>query len=205
MRATGSVSTALEVAFSVCVVIYGVWFMLSYFEDRSSNPPFWRGQFKTFFPGDVFLALAIGFAITTVLVNQLNIPAWVPVAGAVAGFAVGVFLFFVQFSSEEKADPEAIWIWIAPTRVWHQFFVWWAGITLVATFVVPVLVAVVSGSHRSALALLTVVFMAVYVGHLVYDGVHPPEKVPGKPVHAPLKQEYRADWLEELVRKVYPY
>lgn len=185
--------------------VYFVWFYLSYFEVRTSNPPFWRGQFKTFFPGDVFLGAAIGLAYAVAKNHTLHGPSWLPASGIILGFMVGALLFFFQFSPEEKADPNAIWIWAAPTRVWHQFFVWWVGIALVMWLVVPVVTTLVSGDLRTTSAVLVPVFMVVYAGHLAYDGLRPPEKVPGKPVHAPLRPELRSDRLEEILSKVYPH
>ncbi len=201
------IATVLSGAMTLSLITYGVWFVLSFGEERHNYmPPLWWGQYKTFFPGDMFLWVSVGYGAALNRYHDLTSPPWLPAwSGIIIGFVVGVVLFFVQFSAEEKADPDAIWIWVAPTRVWHQFFIWWIGITLVVSLVVPVLTALVSGDLRTPSTGLTLAFLVVYLLHLLYDAVHPPLKEPNKPVHAPLGREYRSAVLERFLRGIYPH
>lgn len=186
-------------------VFYGGWLVLAGLEERPGPPPFWDGQFRSFIPGDLFLWAAMGTSIALYAENELSRYAWLLPVGGTLGLAVAAVLFWSQFSEAEKAHPDAMWIWIAPTRVWHQLFTWGIGITLFAAFVVPVLVAYAGGQVRSAGPLLVLLFLAAYASCMVYDATHWAEPIPDRPIHAPLKERFRADWLTRFVSFLYPY
>ncbi len=96
-----SVSLVLNLGF------FGGWFALSKLEDRAKPASLLRSQYRSFFPGDVCLWTGIGVSFAAVQTRSIEavMPWWF---WFVLGLVVAALLFTMQFTDEEKRQPDAM-------------------------------------------------------------------------------------------------
>lgn len=180
----------------ILAYIYGGLAAASLLEERSNPWSLWHGQYRALFPGDLGLALAlvVGFALVD-STKARTAHAW-KVFAMVTGLAVGAVLFAFQISAEEHVRG----VMFAPTRIWHQLFVWGLLTALAVAYIVPgVLLALFQPSLRHALLLLLLaVGVAVWVACGVVDAGRGSFLDPAYPIHAPWKPMYQELWRRIL-------
>ncbi len=178
---------------AVLAYIYGGMLLTSLLEDRHRPLPWWRGQYRALFPGDFGLALALVAGVA--LAEQASVStatSW-RVFSVVGGLALGLVLLKYQITPEEIARG----VMFAPTRIWHQVFVWGFLSAGALAYIVPGLWKAAAHYNRSydALLALMALGLAIWLGCAVWDGVRgdfvDPERYP---IHAPWRPEIRAWW-----------
>lgn len=176
----------------ILAYIYGGLAAASLFEDRPHPWSLWDGQYRALFPGDFGLALAFvaGYALARSV--KVRPPRWWRTVSVFAGLAVGAVLFTYQISPQEYVEG----VMFAPTRIWHQIFVW--GLLSVVTLrhIAPgVWAAVMHPDHGHLRCLVFICLgLAVWVGCGFWDATRGNFLDPAYPIHAPWKAEYRPLW-----------
>ncbi len=105
---------------AVIAYIYGGMWATSKFEPRKHPWGLWRGQYRALFPGDLGLGLALVAGVALMWSTNDTTPWWWKLVSLILGLALGIVLFLFQISPEEKVDGRMF----APTRIWHQLFIW---------------------------------------------------------------------------------
>lgn len=170
----------------ILLYIYGGMFFLGFALEGGRVLPIWSGQYRSFIPGDFFLAA--GIAAGLVLAHDLVVSGedgwWqsklLHVGAAGVGFLVASTLFMVQASTEEKADPG---LFFSPTRIFHQLLIWGPGVYIVLAFVLPAVVHALRIHPMDVYVLMYFVGILGWAGFMAWDGTHPPQIDPEQPLH----------------------
>ena len=105
---------------AITTYIYGGMWATSKLEPRKHPWGLWRGQYRALFPGDLGLGLALVAGVALMWSTNDTTPWWWKLVSLILGIALGTALFLFQISPEEKVDGRMY----APTRIWHQLFIW---------------------------------------------------------------------------------
>lgn len=185
-------------------VFYGGWWYMSSLEIRQGQPPIWGGQYRAWFPGDLFLILFLAASVVYYQERGISVAGWVQIVAPIAGLAVGVMMFRFQISPEELADP---WRMFAPTRLWHQLVIYTIGVYAAIRYAIPAVWSIATegvGVSLGWVVMLGILGIVMYVACLVYDATHPlTQWNPDRPLHAPLAERYRTPAVVKTVMAAY--
>jgi hypothetical protein len=95
------------------VIFYGGWLFVASFEARVALPPIWGGQYRAWFPGDLFLLVLLAVAVVY-CTEHVSVSGWTTLLGLVLGLIVGLAMFRYQITPRELADQ---WLMFSPTRI----------------------------------------------------------------------------------------
>ena len=184
------------------VIFYGGWLFVASFEARVALPPIWGGQYRAWFPGDLFLLVLLAVAVVY-CTEHVSVSGWTTLLGLVLGLIVGLAMFRYHLTPREFDDQ---WLMFFPFRVPQPAVIYTIGVFAFVRFILPAAWSIKSGIAPSAcwLVVIGIVGAIGYVACLVYDGTHPIEAWDMlHPIHAPLAEQYRSDFITKLVTTLY--
>ena len=185
------------------VIFYGGWLFVASFEARVALPPIWGGQYRAWFPGDLFLLVLLAVAVVY-CTEHVSVSGWTTLLGLVLGLIVGLAMFRYQITPPELADQ---WLMFSPTRILHQVVIYTIGVFAFVRFVLPAAWSIVKNGIAPSAGCLVVVGVIGIVGYalcLAYDWTHPIEAWDMlHPIHAPLAEQYLTDFIKQSVATLY--